>query len=92
MTPPPRVGSIDVTADALAAVSPIHKEPCLHYWGRQRKQREKEKHAQSDVDTGYWLNTSTGVRHNRSCPNYRNTKRGRPCGADEGKACGMCGG
>jgi hypothetical protein len=56
------------------------------------RQSERERKSRSDVDTGYWLNTSTGVRHNRSCPNYRNTKRGRPCGADEGKACGMCGG
>ena len=56
------------------------------------RQSERERKSRSDVDTGYWLNTSTGVRHNRSCRNYHNTKRGRPCGADEGKACGICGG
>jgi hypothetical protein len=56
------------------------------------RQSERERKSRSDVDSDYWLNTSTGVRHNRSCRNYRNTKRGRPCGADEGKACGMCGG
>jgi hypothetical protein len=60
-------------------------------WDWRQRQREK-KQSRSDVDTGYWLNTSTGVRHNRGYPHFRNTKRGRPCGADEGKACGMCGG
>lgn len=40
----------------------------------------------------HWLNTSSGVRHNASCEHYNNTKKGRPCGADEGKACGKCGG
>ena len=41
------------------------------------RQSERERESRSDVDTGYWLNTSTGVRHNRSCRDYRNTKRGR---------------
>jgi endonuclease YncB( thermonuclease family) len=61
-------------------------------WDWRQSDRQRRQKARSDVDTGYWLNTSTGVRHNGSCPNYRNTKRGRPCGADEGRACGMCGG
>jgi endonuclease YncB( thermonuclease family) len=61
-------------------------------WRQSERERRQKSRSVSDVDTGYWLNTGTGVRHNRSCPNYRNTKRGRPCGADEGKACGMCGG
>jgi len=42
--------------------------------------------------TGYWLNTGSNVRHNSSCKHYRATKRGRECQADEGKACGICGG
>ena len=41
-------------------------------------------------EAGYWLNLSSGVRHNSSCKNYRNTKRGRPCGPNEGKPCGLC--
>jgi len=40
----------------------------------------------------FWLNTSTGVRHNSSCKWYGNTKRGRYCTANEGKPCGECGG
>lgn len=40
----------------------------------------------------YWLNTSSGVRHNAGCRWYRNTKAGRDCGSNEGRACGICGG
>lgn len=40
----------------------------------------------------FWLNTSSGVRHNSTCKNFGKTKHGRYCGKDEGKACGICGG
>jgi micrococcal nuclease len=40
------------------------------------RQSERERKSRSHVDTGYWLNTSTGVRHNRSCPNYPCPARG----------------
>ena len=40
----------------------------------------------------YWLNTSSGVRHNQSCEHFQKTKTGRFCGPDEGKPCGICGG
>lgn len=43
-------------------------------------------------NTGYWLNTTSNVRHNSSCEYFRNTKRGRMCGPADGKPCGMCGG
>jgi|GEM_PF-7105590 len=32
------------------------------------------------------------VRHNQRCEYFRNTKTGRLCGPNEGKACGICGG
>lgn len=44
------------------------------------------------AEQSYWLNTSSNVRHNRSCRYYANTKRGRKCSASEGKPCGICGG
>lgn len=48
--------------------------------------------SQNTSQAVYWLNTSSNVRHNRSCKWYNNTKRGRPCTKSEGKACGICGG
>ena len=44
------------------------------------------------ADTGHWLNTATGTRHNRRCQWYGHTVWGRPCQADEGTACRKCGG
>lgn len=40
----------------------------------------------------YWLNLGSNSRHNKSCTYFNNTKRGRFCTAEEGKACGKCGG
>jgi micrococcal nuclease len=44
------------------------------------------------VSEGHWLNTSSNTRHNARCQYFKNTKRGRACGPNEGKACGTCGG
>jgi len=41
---------------------------------------------------GYWLNTSSNVRHNSTCRYFKNTSKGRACSKDDGKACGICGG
>ena len=42
-------------------------------------------------ETGYWLSTNSGARHNKRCENYRKT-RGYPCQKSEGRPCGKCGG
>lgn len=42
-------------------------------------------------ETGYWLSTNSGARHNRRCENYRKT-RGYPCKKSDGRPCGKCGG
>lgn len=42
-------------------------------------------------ETGYWLSTNSGARHNKNCENYRKT-RGYPCKKSEGRPCGKCGG
>ena len=44
------------------------------------------------VTKTHWLNTNSGVRHNRGCRWFGGTKNGRACNADEGHACGICGG
>lgn len=45
-----------------------------------------------NIEKAYWLNTSTGVRHNRACRWFGNTKNGRYCRPDEGRPCAQCGG
>ena len=47
---------------------------------------------QQPVEADYWLNTSSNTRHNSRCKYFNNTKQGRPCSKNEGKACGTCGG
>jgi hypothetical protein len=63
----------------------------LGYWLVERN-AEPERAAEPARQLGYWLNTSSNVRHNSTCQHYRNTKRGRACGPNEGKPCGICGG
>jgi endonuclease YncB( thermonuclease family) len=58
---------------------------------RQRSERSPEPGKVAAVGK-FWLNTTSGVRHNAGCEYYRNTRRGRPCGSNEGKPCGKCGG
>ena len=58
-----------------------------------RHEKRAEGGQQPDRSYGdYWLNTSTGVRHNKSCKYFMNTRRGRFCGPDDGRPCGECGG
>ena len=62
-------------------------------WRRQPRAMERdEPEFVEPVDGQHWLNTTTGVRHNDTCDNWGKTKRGRPCGPDDGRACGICGG
>jgi endonuclease YncB( thermonuclease family) len=58
-------------------------------WDYRARQKKPEK---EDPDALYWLNTSSGVRHNERCEHFKNTKKGRLCAPTEGKACGLCGG
>ncbi len=58
----------------------------------KKKKTAANKTSQPAGPTSYWLNTSSGSRHNSSCKWYKKTKRGRACTASEGKACGICGG
>lgn len=45
-----------------------------------------------DEKMSYWLNTSSGVRHNQRCEHFQKTKKGKLCGPNDGKPCGICGG
>ena len=59
-------------------------------WRQKRREKRAEPGRARTLATG---STRPPARDTTaSCPNYRNTKRGRPCGPNEGRACGMCGG
>ncbi|QDU80504.1 Thermonuclease precursor [Polystyrenella longa] len=57
-----------------------------------RTRKRKAENQPTAPDAEYWLNTSSNVRHNQSCEYFKNTKSGRECSPDDGKACGICGG
>ena len=62
-------------------------------WEFRRGKRTSKAKAKAPESGGlYWLNTSSGSRHNDGCKYFKNTKRGRMCGSGDGKGCGMCGG
>lgn len=68
--------------------------PPWEYRERQKKRTIEQPSAPpfDFAPSGFWLNTSSGVRHNPRCEHFGNTKRGRSCGPNEGRACGICGG
>jgi len=59
---------------------------------RKLPKQSKTSSTTSDVSISYWINTSSGVRHNSSCRWYGKTKRGHKCTSEDGKPCGQCGG
>ena len=46
---------------------------------------------QTAEEKTHWITISSGVRHNKNCRYYKNSK-GRMCGKSEGRACKKCGG
>lgn len=54
--------------------------------------RARQKREHGEPPTLFWLNTSSNVRHNQNCEHFRRGKNGRTCSANEGRACGICGG
>ena len=62
--------------------------PCSKCWPGLKDAVPKE----DKGDCNYWLNISSNVRHNSGCRYFKNTKNGRCCGPNEGRACGTCGG
>ncbi len=44
------------------------------------------------TSVSHWLNTSSGIRHNRTCHQFGKTKSGRSCDSRDGRACKVCGG
>lgn len=54
--------------------------------------RTRQRTSNDPPATMFWLNSSSNVRHNQNCEHFKNTKRGRLCGPNDGKPCGICGG
>lgn len=71
----------------VAPASSTAASPAPQVSGSQRTAPSQQQQQQ----TGYWLTTGSGVRHNSNCRYYMTTK-GRPCGPNEGRACKICGG
>lgn len=61
------------------------------YRARQKTPESKPQESKGD-QMSYWLNTSSGVRHNQRCEHFQKTTKGRLCGPNDGKPCGICGG
>jgi len=82
-------------AEKIGLWSGVTPEPPWRYRLTEKRRRESQATivpAEPMRPTGYWLNTSSGVRHNETCEHYGKTSRGKYCDADQGKPCGMCGG
>jgi endonuclease YncB( thermonuclease family) len=60
--------------------------------GKAQTQVQAQNSSTQAIEAVYWLNTGSNTRHNNKCKYFKNTKQGRPCTKDEGKACGICGG
>ena len=62
--------------------------PPWEYRDRKRtlsKIKSERETSTTPAGTGsFWLNTGSGSRHNEGCKYYKNTKRGKPCGAERG--------
>lgn len=68
-------------------------DTALAPWDYRARQKTPQAGPKADDSKAmYWLNTSSGVRHNERCEHFQKTKKGRLCGPNDGKACGICGG
>jgi len=48
------------------------------------------KKLEAELENKYWLNLNGRVRHNASCTSFMNTKKGKFCKPNKGRACGKC--
>jgi LAS superfamily LD-carboxypeptidase LdcB len=59
----------------------------------QPTKNSKSEHPKNDVEKKkYWVNSSSGVIHNRTCRWYGNTKNGYYTDECKGRSCKICGG
>jgi endonuclease YncB( thermonuclease family) len=68
------------------------KNPTPPWEFRRSKVKKNADSSSKTAVVGYWLNTSSNIRHNSDCRYFEKTKQGRASKKDEGRACGLCGG
>lgn len=78
------------TVQAVKAVRKLAEEAGVTFW--LVNDYVKKSDLTQTAKQEYWLNTETNVRHNSKCRWFGITTNGRPCGPDEGRPCGHCGG
>lgn len=90
----PRLAQLEVEARQANRGLWEHPQPVSpwEYRSLQKRASAQQSNPVPREEQMFWLNTSTNVRHNSTCPNFKNTARGRFCSPNEGKACGRCGG
>jgi micrococcal nuclease len=89
----PRLASLEIAARDAKRGLWEDPSPLAPWEFRARKRFAKSVDEPSDgVPRMYWLNASSGVRHNSTCEHFGNTSQGRKCGPNEGRPCGKCGG
>lgn len=80
------------TSEPSVAAEVVQESPKEYFAGRGPIHLRVAAPVNEDwPETGYWLSTNSGARHNPRCENYRKT-RGYPCKKSDGRPCGKCGG
>lgn len=87
-----RLAKLEVAARKARRGLWADENPLAPWEYRARQKTPKAGPKTEDSKALYWLNTSSGVRHNERCEHFKKTKKGRLCGQTEGKACRICGG
>ena len=87
-----RLAKLEVKSRSAKRGLWVEAKPLAPWDYRARQRTATTKPSGNGQPTSYWLNTSSGVRHNNRCEYFKNTKRGKLCGPKDGKPCGICGG